>query len=81
MLEKLRAKINNLKVQSDEFLEKIKLPDELRESRYSICNNCEFFFKPTTTCSKCGCIMAAKTYLPLASCPIGKWTIVNIIKE
>jgi len=81
MLEKLKAKIQNLKVKSDEFLESIKLPEEIRQSRYSICNDCEFFFKPTTTCLKCGCVMAAKTYLPSASCPIGKWQHINIIRE
>lgn len=81
MLEKLKQKINTLKVKSDEFLDNVKLPENLREERLTLCKNCEFFFEPTTTCSKCGCFMTLKTYMPFASCPVGKWGIINIIKE
>jgi len=52
---------------------KIKLPEEERNYRYDICKSCEWFFTPTGTCKKCGCLMAVKTYLKNQSCPIGKW--------
>ena len=43
------------------------------EKRLEICNGCEFFIKLTSQCKKCGCIMKAKTKLPNAECPGGKW--------
>lgn len=81
MLEKLKTRVNSVRIKSQELLETVKLPEEMRQSRYTICNNCEFFYEPTTTCSKCGCIMAVKTYLPFASCPVGKWPTINIFRE
>jgi hypothetical protein len=42
-------------------------------SRLEICGGCEFLFKKTNTCKKCGCFMDLKTKLTNASCPIGKW--------
>jgi hypothetical protein len=46
---------------------------ELSEERYSICNACPELIKLTKQCKKCGCFMAAKTKLQLATCPLGKW--------
>ena len=46
---------------------------EKAEARYVICITCPFFQKMTKQCLKCGCFMAAKTKLDLATCPIGKW--------
>lgn len=51
------------------------------EERLEVCKGCEFFIKVTTQCKKCGCIMAAKTKLPNASCPIGKWGQINTEEE
>ena len=41
----------------------------------AICNGCEFL-QAAGTCSECGCFMAAKTKLPNAYCPKGKWDVV-----
>jgi hypothetical protein len=47
--------------------------EELSNQRYDICKQCPELIKLTSQCKKCGCIMAAKTKLAGASCPIGKW--------
>jgi len=47
--------------------------EDVSTERYSICQACPEFIKLTTQCKKCGCIMAAKTKLEKATCPIGKW--------
>ena len=46
---------------------------DLAKERLSICQACPFYFKPTTQCKKCGCIMKVKTTLSNAACPIDKW--------
>jgi hypothetical protein len=71
MLEKLKQRLEHLKEIS-------KLPEEERNVRYDICKSCEHFISLTTQCTQCGCVMAAKTYLPFSSCPIGKWEKVVI---
>lgn len=48
-------------------------PAEEGLARYAICEKCPQFNKITKTCKECGCFMAAKTKLKLASCPLGKW--------
>lgn len=53
--------------------ESAKVPEEISQSRWDICSNCEFLYKPTNTCKKCGCFMVLKTTLKAASCPIKKW--------
>lgn len=45
----------------------------VEEKRMSICRECDRFIKVTTQCKECGCIMAAKTKLDGAICPLGKW--------
>lgn len=47
--------------------------EELSNKRYSICQSCPELIKLTKQCKKCGCFMAAKTKLQLATCPLGKW--------
>jgi uncharacterized paraquat-inducible protein A len=47
--------------------------DEVYNKRMDICKSCEFLFKPTSQCKKCGCLMHLKSKLPNATCPIGKW--------
>jgi hypothetical protein len=47
--------------------------EEEQNNRINICNSCEFFFKPTKQCKKCGCVMTAKVALKSAKCPINKW--------
>ena len=46
---------------------------ELSEERYSICNGCPELIKLTKQCKKCGCFMAVKSKMKVASCPLGKW--------
>lgn len=53
-----------------------RVSEEIKEMRMNACRNCEFFVKLTQQCTKCGCIMPAKTTLPHASCPVGKWDSV-----
>jgi hypothetical protein len=47
--------------------------EDVKNERMEICKKCPFFIKITTQCSKCGCVMEAKTRLAEASCPVGKW--------
>lgn len=47
---------------------------EIRDRRMAICRDCKFFVSLTQQCTKCGCIMPAKTVLPNAECPIHKWS-------
>ena len=47
--------------------------DAVIEERIAICESCEFYFKSTTNCKKCGCFMKIKTKFKAMSCPIQKW--------
>ena len=49
--------------------------------RLAICRACEFYFKPTGTCKKCGCFMRIKAKLSTLSCPIDKWRRTTIYEE
>lgn len=46
--------------------------EEEKDRRYSICEDCPHL-TITKQCTKCGCIMPAKTKLLHATCPLGKW--------
>ena len=39
--------------------------------RMKICNTCPHYSPPR--CKLCGCFMIAKTKIPQAKCPAGKW--------
>ena len=43
------------------------------ERRYDICKACPELIDLTKQCKQCGCMMALKTKLQHASCPINKW--------
>jgi len=45
------------------------------EERREICNKCEHLTTiiGAKICNKCGCSIWAKTMIPIAKCPIGKW--------
>lgn len=47
--------------------------EEKATKRYEICQACPELISLTKQCKKCGCFMAAKTKLELATCPLGKW--------
>jgi hypothetical protein len=57
---------------------KERSPETLQKERMAICKECPFFIKVTGQCSKCGCIMEAKTRLAEASCPVDKWQAVKL---
>jgi hypothetical protein len=50
-----------------------RVEDSVAIERMDICRSCEHFLKVTGQCKKCGCIMAMKTKLPNATCPVEKW--------
>ena len=50
-----------------------KRNDEEVKRLITICNGCDFYFKNTKRCSKCGCFMNVKARWATANCPIGKW--------
>jgi len=41
--------------------------------RYDICKACPELIDLTKQCKQCGCMMALKTKLRHATCPINKW--------
>lgn len=83
MLVYLQGKINKSMIEIlKQRLQALKdtaalLSEEERNVRYNICKSCENFVSLTNQCTRCGCIMAAKTYLPFAECPVGKWNKVK----
>ncbi len=46
---------------------------EEKESRYQICESCEFFELSSQRCRKCGCYLQKKVQFTSAKCPISKW--------
>ena len=46
-------------------------PASVIKTRKDICRSCEFF--TGTNCSKCGCLISAKTSLATEQCPENKW--------
>jgi hypothetical protein len=76
-LSELSEKANKAAEAVNKEFEKIKLSEEERNTRYNICQQCEWLWKPTGSCKKCGCFVAVKTYLPNESCPIKKWVRLN----
>jgi ribosomal protein L32 len=55
-----------------------RVEDKLSKERLDICKGCEHLIPVTHQCKECGCFMNAKTKLPNAVCPIGKWQAVRI---
>lgn len=45
------------------------------QKRRDICNSCEHLriIIGAKICDKCGCSVWAKSMIPIAKCPIGKW--------
>ena len=46
---------------------------DFAETRFKICEACEFLRPLSQTCKHCNCVMKVKTKVAHASCPIGKW--------
>ena len=63
----------DLRKVSNRFKSVILHNQDIIDKRWAECEKCEFLFKPTNSCKKCGCFMKVKTKVATASCPIGKW--------
>ena len=50
-----------------------RVSKEVENQRMAICQACPLLHPITKTCAECGCFMHAKTKLPNAFCPKGKW--------
>ena len=55
-----------------------RVETEMAEQRFNICLECPQLIKLTNQCKECGCLMNLKTKLPNASCPLGKWGVVQV---
>lgn len=47
--------------------------EQVAAERFDICKGCDRLTEHTLQCRECGCFMAAKTKLKMATCPLGKW--------
>lgn len=54
-----------------------RVGEQVAVERIAICNQCPKLL-PTRQCVECGCFMDAKTKLPNAECPLGKWGQVRV---
>ena len=54
-----------------------RVPGEIKDKRYAICQACEEFVPVTTQCRRCYCAMGIKTWYSGFSCPKGKWPAVS----
>lgn len=54
-----------------------KVETEVAAERMSICESCPML--KLGICQECHCIMALKTKLPNASCPLHKWEQVRVL--
>ncbi|QDP68044.1 MAG: hypothetical protein GOVbin3264_25 [Prokaryotic dsDNA virus sp.] len=46
---------------------------ETYKERLSICRSCDDYFKPTGTCTVCGCFMRIKASVSVMQCPKEYW--------
>lgn len=78
--EKMKARAEAVKASAlaiKEEITAIAAPEDVRETRMSICESCEFLFTPTMQCKKCGCFVKAKTAVAMFSCPLNKWIAIK----
>lgn len=54
-----------------------RVPSEIKDSRYAICQDCDRFIKATTQCRECACAMGIKTWLGGFACPLEKWDVAE----
>jgi hypothetical protein len=54
---------------------KFKADPELKKSRLSFCQACEYYRPQDERCShdRCGCFVKLKTWMNASKCPDGKW--------
>lgn len=72
MLEKLKTKLTE---KANNVVNRIVVPDEVREERLKICMSCDRLVPKINMCNTCGCIVHAKTWVANTACPIKKWDI------
>lgn len=46
---------------------------QARAERLETCRGCDRLLRATHTCKECGCFMGLKSWIPAATCPLGKW--------
>jgi hypothetical protein len=63
------------------MLNKYLASDKVYNERLAICKGCEHYFKPTGTCTKCGCFMRVKAKLSNLSCPIKLWLKTSVLEK
>jgi hypothetical protein len=56
----------------DQLTDYLNYPKSLE--RLGICSQCDQLEKETLKCKQCGCHMKVKALIPLASCPLNKWS-------
>jgi hypothetical protein len=44
------------------------------DSRLAECDDCPHFGPRSGLCGVCGCYMPIKARIPIAECPIGRWS-------
>lgn len=54
-----------------------RVQDEIAKERIAICEQCPML-NALRQCDECLCFMDAKTKLPNADCPLGKWGQVRV---
>lgn len=69
----LKERIKNIGTTLNDIIKGNSLSIEEFEKRISICKDCEFYHKYSTTCNLCGCFMKVKASSPSMKCPIDKW--------
>jgi hypothetical protein len=63
------AKVIQMAIDSGQVL----VSEEVKATRFAICQQCDKFNKDKNTCLLCGCRMKIKTVLAASSCPMKKW--------
>ena len=74
----LKQKIKDIGTTINDIRKGNTLSIEEFEKRISICKECKFYHKYTTTCNICGCMMKVKAVSPSMKCPIDKWLPSNL---
>jgi hypothetical protein len=50
------------------------VPQPVLDSRLAECDDCPHFGPRSGLCGVCGCYMPIKARIPIAECPIGRWS-------
>tara|TARA_B100000287_G_scaffold360481_1_gene352909 strand:- start:930 stop:1172 length:243 start_codon:yes stop_codon:yes gene_type:complete len=49
------------------------VPEEVRQARIDICNDCNRLDKDRLVCKECGCFLVNKVKFTAAHCPLDYW--------